>query len=46
MPAQAAGQISPELKFPQPDLEQLVAMRTGQIDPRAPVILEQVVFSA
>ena len=41
VPAQAAGQIRPELKLPQPDLKQLLAVRTGQIDPCAPVILEQ-----
>jgi hypothetical protein len=42
VPAQAAGQISSEPQLPQPDLEQLLATRTGQIDPCAPVIFEQV----
>jgi hypothetical protein len=45
MPAQAAGQIRPELKLPQPDLEQLLAARTGQVDPRASMILEQAASS-
>jgi hypothetical protein len=42
VPAQAAGQISSEPQLPQPDLEQLLATRTGQIDPCASMILEQV----
>jgi hypothetical protein len=42
VPAQAADQIRPELELPQPDLEHLVAVRTGQIDPHASMILEQV----
>jgi hypothetical protein len=42
VPAQSADQIRPELKLPQPDLEHLVAVRTGQIDPHASMILEQV----
>jgi hypothetical protein len=29
VPAETAGQISPELQLPQPHLEQLPAMRTG-----------------
>jgi hypothetical protein len=41
VPAQATGQIRPELELAQPDLELLLAVRTGQIDPCAPVILEQ-----
>jgi hypothetical protein len=45
VPAQAAGQIGPELQLAQPDLEELPAVRTGQIDPCAPVILEQAAFS-
>ncbi|ANY84180.1 hypothetical protein BB934_38710 (plasmid) [Microvirga ossetica] len=28
VPAQPTGQISPKVKFPQPDLEQLMAART------------------
>ena len=42
VPAQPTGQIRPELELPQPDLEHLVAVRTGQIDPHASMILEQV----
>jgi hypothetical protein len=42
VPAQSADQIRPELELPQPDLEHLVAVRTGQIDPHASMILEQV----
>jgi hypothetical protein len=45
MPAQTAGQICSELQLPQPHLEQLPAVRTGQINPCAPVILEQAVVS-
>jgi|UPI0004B8B0AE hypothetical protein len=45
MPAQAAGQIGPELKRPQSDLEQPLAVRPGQIDPRASVILEHTAYS-
>jgi hypothetical protein len=45
VPAQAAGQISSEPQLPQPDLEQLLATRTGQIDPCAPVIFEQAATS-
>jgi hypothetical protein len=45
VPAQPTGQICPEVQFPQPDLEQLPAAGTGQIDPRAPVILKQAAFS-
>jgi hypothetical protein len=41
VPAETAGQISPELKLPQPDFEQLLAVRTDKIDPCAPVIFEQ-----
>jgi len=41
MPAQPTHQIGPEVQFPQPDLEQLPAVGTGQIDPGAPMILEQ-----
>jgi hypothetical protein len=40
--AQTAGQIGPKVKFPQPDLEHLVAVRTGQSDPHASMIFEQV----
>jgi hypothetical protein len=43
--AQTAGQIGPKVKFPQPDLEQLLAVGTGQIDPCAPVILEHAALS-
>jgi hypothetical protein len=46
VPAQAAGQISSEPQLPQPDLEQLLATRTGQIDPHASMIFEQVASSA
>jgi hypothetical protein len=42
VPAQPTGQIRPELELPQPDLEHLVAVRTGQIDPQASMIFEQV----
>ncbi len=42
VPAQAAGQISSEPQLPQPDLEQLLATRTGHIDPCDSMILEQV----
>jgi hypothetical protein len=42
VPAQSADQIRPELELPQPDLEHLVAVRTGQIDPHASMIFEQV----
>jgi hypothetical protein len=45
VPAQAADQIRPEPELPQPDLEHLVATRTGQIDPCAPVIFEQAATS-
>ena len=45
VPAQAAGQISSEPQLPQPDLEQLLATRTGQIDPCAPVIFEHATTS-
>jgi hypothetical protein len=45
MPAQPTGQICPEAKLPQPDLEQPMAMRTSQVDPCAPVIFEQVASS-
>ncbi|WP_262032075.1 hypothetical protein [Microvirga sp. Mcv34] len=45
VPAQPTGQIHPELELPQPDLEQLLAVRTGQIDPHASMIFEQVAFS-
>ena len=45
VPAQPADQIGSELQLAQPDLEQLQAMRTGQIDPCAPVILEQAASS-
>ena len=39
VPAETAGQISPELKLTQPDFEWLLAVRTDQIDPCAPKIL-------
>jgi hypothetical protein len=45
VPAQPTGQISPKVKFPQPDLEHLLAARTGQIDACAPNILEQAAAS-
>jgi len=45
MPAQPTHQIGPEVQLPQPDLEQLPAAGTGQIDPGAPMILEQVASS-
>jgi hypothetical protein len=45
VPAQPTGQIRPELKFPQPDLEHLLAVGTGQIDPCAPKIFEHAAFS-
>ena len=45
VPAQPTGQIGPKLKFPQPDLEHLLAARTGQIDACAPEILEQAAAS-
>ena len=45
VPAQPTGQIRPELELPQLDLEHLVAARTGQIDPHASMIFEQVAFS-
>ncbi|HZA94334.1 MAG TPA: hypothetical protein VE420_17050 [Gemmatimonadales bacterium] len=45
MPAQTADQIRPELKLPQPHLEHLVAVTTGQIDPHAAMIFEQVASS-
>jgi hypothetical protein len=43
--AQTAGQIGPKVKFPQPDLEHLLAVGTGQSDPCAPEILEHAAFS-
>lgn len=45
MPAQSAGEICSKPKLPQPNLEHLLAARTGQVDPRAPKILEQAAFS-
>jgi hypothetical protein len=45
VPAQPTGQISPELELAQPHLEQLPAVRAGQIDACAPMILEQAVVS-
>jgi hypothetical protein len=45
MSARAAGQICPELKLAQPDLEPLLTVRTRQIDPCAPMILEHAVVS-
>jgi hypothetical protein len=45
VPAQPTGQIGPKVKFPQPDLEHLLAVGTGQIDPHASMIFEQVAFS-
>jgi hypothetical protein len=45
VPAQPTGQIRPELELPQPDLEHLLAVGTGQIDPCAPVILEHAALS-
>lgn len=42
VPTQTADQIGSKLKFPQPDLEQLLAVRTGQFNPCAPVIFKQV----
>jgi hypothetical protein len=45
VPAQPTGQISPKVKFPQPDLEHLLAVGTGQIDPHASMILEHAAFS-
>jgi hypothetical protein len=43
--AQTAGQIRTELELPQPDLEHLLAVGTGQIDPCGPVILEHAALS-
>ena len=45
VPAQPTGQIGPKLQFPQPDLELLLAVGTGQINPCAPKILKQATFS-
>jgi hypothetical protein len=45
MPAQPTGEICPEAKLPQPDLEPLLAVRTSQVDPCAPMIFEQVASS-
>jgi hypothetical protein len=45
VPAQPTGQIGPKVKFPQPHLEHLLAVGTGQIDPCAPKILEHVASS-
>ncbi|MBO1908319.1 hypothetical protein J4G37_25955 [Microvirga sp. 3-52] len=46
VPAQPTDQIRPELELPQPDLEHLLAVGTGQINPHASMILEQVASSA
>jgi hypothetical protein len=43
--AETAGQISPELQLSQPHLEQLPAVRTGEINPCASVILKQAALS-
>ncbi|WP_445503735.1 hypothetical protein [Microvirga sp. G4-2] len=43
--AQPANEIRPELELPNPDLEQALAVRTGQIDPCAPMILEHAASS-
>jgi hypothetical protein len=45
MLAQTADQIGSELELSQPDFEPLPAVRTGQIDPCTPVILEQAAAS-
>jgi hypothetical protein len=45
VPAQPTGQICSKMKFPQPDLELLLAVGTGQINPCAPKILKQAAFS-
>jgi len=45
VPAETADQICPKLKLPQPDLEPLLAVRTSQVDPCAPMIFEQVASS-
>jgi hypothetical protein len=45
VPAQPTGQIRPKVKFPQPDLEHLLAVGTGQFDPCAPKIFEHAAFS-
>jgi hypothetical protein len=45
VPAQPTDKIRTELQLPQPDLEQLLAVGTGQSDPCAPEILEQAAFS-
>ena len=45
VPAQPTDKIGTELQLPEPDLEQLLALGTGQIDACAPNILEQAVAS-
>ena len=45
MPAQPTDKIGTELQLPEPDLKQLMAPRTGQIDACAPTILEQAISS-
>ena len=45
MPAQPTDKIGAELQLLEPDLEQLPALGTGQIDACAPNILEQAVAS-
>ena len=41
VPAQPTDKIGTELQLPEPDLEQLLAHGTGQIDACAPDVLEQ-----
>ncbi|WP_457093104.1 hypothetical protein [Microvirga sp. P5_D2] len=43
--AEPTDQIGSELELSQPDFEQLPAVRTGQIDPYTPMILEQATAS-
>lgn len=45
VPAEPTDKVGPKLQLSEPDLEQLLAVRAGNVDPGAPEVLKQAASS-